>query len=198
MQKNPMHSAETAEHNTPRAIVEAARRVLGTIDLDPMSNAVAQQTIRARTFYTEENSCFKYIWEGATFLNPAGGLVREAWHHLMYCYGIGAVTSFVWIGYSLEQLQSLQVEDYDRKRKISETYTGPAPSEFPICIPRARLRFEDQDGVPQTQPTHANFIAYGGPAVYRFVETFGVFGICSVPSPLTGEVPLWDDRIVWP
>lgn len=183
--KNPLHSAATAEHNTPREIVEAARLVLGGIDLDPMSNAVAQRTIRATVFYTEADNCFVQPWLGRTFLNPAGGLVREAWQRLMIEYGRGDVPAFIWIGYSLEQLQSLQVEAYDRRRKISETYPGPTPIEFPICIPRARLRFEDQDGVPQTQPTHANYICYGGPAIGRFVQEFSAFGAVSVPMPLT-------------
>jgi hypothetical protein len=170
--KNPMHSAETAEHNTPRAIVEAARRVLGTIALDPMSNAVAQRIIRATVYYTEADNCFVQPWLGRTFLNPAGGLVREAWQRLMVEYALGDVPAFIWIGYSLEQLQSLQVGS----RKRNDTHRGPTPIEFPICIPRARLRFEDQDGNPQVQPTHANFISYGGPDISRFVETFGIFG----------------------
>lgn len=197
MSKNPLHSAESAEHNTPRAIVEAARRVLGHIDLDPMSNAVAQQTIRATVFYTEQDDCFVQPWLGRTFLNPAGGFVREAWQRLMIEYGRGDVPAFIWIGFSLEQLQSLQVEDYDRKRKISDAYTGPSPSEFPICIPRGRLRFEDQDGMPQTQPTHANFIAYGGVEIHRFVETFGIFGKCTVPRSSTYDIPIFDDRLTW-
>lgn len=178
MTKNPKHLKTTAEHHTPRAIVEAARRVLGRIDLDPMSNAAAQRIIHATTYYTKDDDGFLHDWSGTTFLNPAGGLVKPAWQKLMTAYGQGDVPAFVWIGFSLEQLQTLQRDINPRARAL---YPGPTPIEFPICIPYARLAFEDVHGVPQDSPTHANYICYGGPDIAAFVREFSAWGVVSVP-----------------
>jgi hypothetical protein len=175
--KNPKHLKTTAEHNTPREIVEAARTVLGRIELDPMSNAAAQQIIQADVYYTKDDDCFCQVWQGRTFLNPAGGLVKNAWHALMDAYNAGDVPAFVWIGFNLEQLQTLQHAINPR-----QAYAGPTPIEFPICIPYNRLAFEDADGVPQESPTHANYICYGGRSIATFVQQFGGFGVCSVPA----------------
>lgn len=40
---------------TPLAVIEAVRSVLGTIDLDPSSCAIANQTVQARQYYTIED-----------------------------------------------------------------------------------------------------------------------------------------------
>lgn len=174
---NPKHLKTTAEHNTPREIVEAARRVLGRIDLDPMSNAAAQRVVQAVTYYTQQNSCWDHAWAGRVFLNPAGGHVKQAWQTLMGYVDVGAVPAFVWIGFSLEQLQTLQ-RDINPRR----AWTGAVPLAFPICIPGFRIPFEDAAGIPQMSPTHANYITYGGENVSGFVREFRRFGVCSVPG----------------
>ena len=45
-------SRATDEWYTPAWIINAARRVLGTIDLDPASSAIANQTVQATNYYT--------------------------------------------------------------------------------------------------------------------------------------------------
>ena len=49
------HSCKSFEHYTPDDYVEAARCVLGGIDLDPASSAQANQTVRAGRYYTKED-----------------------------------------------------------------------------------------------------------------------------------------------
>lgn len=188
MTTNPKHLKTTAEHNTPRAIVEAARTVLGGIDLDPMSNDAAQRVIQATRYYTQADDCFVQPWAGRTFLNPAGGFVKQAWHTLMAFYAAGEIPAFVWIGFSLEQLQTLQ-----RDHTPQDLYNGPTPIEFPICIPSRRIAFEDADGVPQTSPTHANYICYGGFDVCKFLQVFSQFGVCRMPVTISNDTPIRDD-----
>ena len=57
------------ERYTPAEIVEAARRVMGSIDVDPASSDIAQQTVKAGTYYTLENSGLEKDWPGNVFLN---------------------------------------------------------------------------------------------------------------------------------
>lgn len=55
------------EWYTPPWLIEAARTVLGTIDLDPASNSVAQAYIRATTYYWENGLALP--WLGNVWLN---------------------------------------------------------------------------------------------------------------------------------
>lgn len=57
------------ERYTPAEIVEAARRVMGSIDVDPASSDIAQQTVKAGKYYTLENSGLEKDWPGNVFLN---------------------------------------------------------------------------------------------------------------------------------
>ena len=59
--------------NPSIAVIEAAQRVLGGIDLDPASDALANQAIRAKTYYTAEQNGFHKHWTDRTvWLNPPG------------------------------------------------------------------------------------------------------------------------------
>ena len=44
-------SSNSDEHNTPSFLIEAAREVMGGIDLDPMSNKAANKIIQAMNFF---------------------------------------------------------------------------------------------------------------------------------------------------
>jgi hypothetical protein len=58
------------EWYTPAKYIELARDVLGQIDLDPASNAIAQQTVGAKKYYTAENSGLDEGWFGNVWMNP--------------------------------------------------------------------------------------------------------------------------------
>lgn len=47
------------EHYTPVRFIDSAREVMGSIDLDPASNNIANEWIKATTFYTLENQGLK-------------------------------------------------------------------------------------------------------------------------------------------
>ena len=58
------------EWYTPREYVDLAREVLGEIDLDPASSAVAQETVRAANYFTKADDGLSKEWRGRVFLNP--------------------------------------------------------------------------------------------------------------------------------
>jgi hypothetical protein len=59
-----------SEYFTPPRYVETVRNVLGEIDLDPASCADAQQTARARKYFTKADGALQRPWWGRVFLNP--------------------------------------------------------------------------------------------------------------------------------
>lgn len=65
---------------TPSEIVEAARRVMGYISLDPASSAKANEIIRADRYYTIERNGLASTWFGRVWLNhPFSAKTNQAW-----------------------------------------------------------------------------------------------------------------------
>lgn len=69
----PQHLSNTPEHPSPPEIVEAARYVLGGIDLDPASSREFNKQVRARKIFTEKQDGLARPWSGRVYLNPPGG-----------------------------------------------------------------------------------------------------------------------------
>jgi hypothetical protein len=135
----PQHSAESVEHYTPDYIVEPARAVLGAIDLDPASCPIGQEVVRAAQWYGEKG--LERPWAGRVFLNPPGGLAEIKgcgtnsnavlwWSVLAEYHRTGAVSSAVFVGFTLEILSTAQAMNV------------PQPLDFPYCVSRGRTCFD--------------------------------------------------------
>lgn len=161
MPKHILHSAATPKWGTPADIVERARRVMGSINLDPCSSDYFNQVVQAEQHYSlddRQEDGLALPWFGNVFCNPPGGLVREFWRKAM----AEPYLQMIWVGFSLEQLALLADEPFH-------------PMDFSICIPRKRLKFKRHDGY-MGSPSHSNYIA----GVYvdhdRFNAYFGELG----------------------
>lgn len=166
----PQHLSLTQEHYTPEHVVEAARRTLGAIDLDPASCGAANARVKATRWFGVNDDGLAQCWEGRVFLNPPGGRTPVKWKK-RYETGSNAtawwrklweerhwVTSFVFVGFTLEILRTSQSSDW------------PSAMTYPFCVPRERLCFGGDD------PTHANVIIYGGPDFEAFKREFSPIG----------------------
>lgn len=67
------HLSASFEHYTPVEVIEAARTVLGKIDLDPASCKQAQKLVKAGKWYGLPADGLAANWFGNVFLNPPGG-----------------------------------------------------------------------------------------------------------------------------
>lgn len=67
------------EWYTPTQYIDAARHVLGDIDLDPASCDLANQTVKAKEFFAADTDGLEKDWRGRVWLNPpfASGLIER-------------------------------------------------------------------------------------------------------------------------
>lgn len=175
------HTMDSPEWYTPMPCVAAARHVMGEIDLDPASHKEANAIVKAGAFFDEQQDGLAHEWHGRVFLNPPGGLVGKFWKKLLREWVNGRTNQAIWIGYSLEQLQTLQCVGAFK-----------TPLDFSMCVPNKRIAFVEnkakkaarkaklieQGKTPndKSSPSHANYIIYIGANQERFARIFGGFG----------------------
>lgn len=156
-------SQATVEWYTPPHIIERARACLGGIDLDPASNAVAQQWIQAGEYYSADEaiSGLARPWRGRVWLNPpfddTPAWVSRWLRAPEMTAGLLLVNSapgYVW----WERLWS----------------------ECPVILLRERLRFVRPDGIPG-QAKKGQTIAYRGANYRAFMDAFGDLGKLVLP-----------------
>ena len=71
--KKTAHVANNSGNNewyTPELYIETARTLMGSIDTDPASNVLANRTVKADIYYTEETNGLDKDWHGNIWLNP--------------------------------------------------------------------------------------------------------------------------------
>ena len=66
-------SSESNEYYTPARYTDAARLVMGGIDIDPASCEIAQGWIKAAICYDQTEDGFQKDWHGRLWLNPPYG-----------------------------------------------------------------------------------------------------------------------------
>lgn len=192
------HSMDSPEWYTPSPFVESARIVMGSIDLDPASHAEANLIVKAARYYTEADNGLTQPWFGNVLHNPPGGYVNEFWCKAMAEWQAGRFRQMVFIGYSLEQLQTLQ-----------QSGAPFNPLHFPTCFTSRRIAFienqakkalrvqkilaeGDKPGAsdakrkaaariragkePDNSPSHSNYISYVGHNVTVFKAEFEQYG----------------------
>lgn len=154
-------SRKTVEWYTPPAIIERARSVLGTIDLDPASNDIAQQWIKATTYYTGE-TLLQPPWEGRVWLNPPFDDAQAWIDRLELAYNAGDVTAAVLLVNS--------APGYDWWEALIRRH--------PVCLVRDRVRFWTVAGEPaEDAAKKGTTIVYYGPDVGRFIDAFDDLGL---------------------
>ena len=150
------------EWYTPAEYIEAARKVMGRIDLDPASSDIANQTVQAVTYYTAEDDGLSHHWRGNVWMNPpyAGELIGKFASKLIY-----------------------HVTECDVRQAIILVNNATETTWFQemideataVVFPRSRVRFWKPDGTLGA-PLQGQAIIYIGQHADAFLSEFSRFG----------------------
>jgi phage N-6-adenine-methyltransferase len=168
---------------TPKQYVDAARAVLGGIDLDPATSLFAQSRVRAAKFFTIDDDGLRQAWQGRVWINPPYGqriadfvskLVREVKN--------GNVKAAIMLTHNNTDTQWFQ--------KAASACTA-------ICFNRGRILFEQSDGrVGGARRGQAFF--YFGTDVAAFRKVFSELGVIVTPwvsiAAIANETMSFTDR----
>ena len=151
----------TNEWYTPAPYIEAARCVLGKINLDPASCEEANRTVRAEVYFDEQADGLEQAWFGNVFLNPpygeaAGPFVAKALEE----YEAGCVKSAV-------LLLSAHATD--------NSWCQPL-LRHTLCFTQGRISFDAPGGQAKGNALFGSLFVYLGPEPERFAEVFEQFG----------------------
>ena len=181
---NPRHSSAKENWGTPPWIVEAARKVMGSIDLDPASSAKANNVIQAKFYYTKAKNGLSRPWGydasdltivRSVFLNPPGGKTDagkskvKLWWQKMLAESKGRYFGHgLFLSFSIEACQ------------VTQLGCEYSLLDFPTCFFKRRVGFIDPiTGKPVSGNTHSSCITYVPGSLnetHRFYETFKEFG----------------------
>lgn len=161
-------SANSGENEwyTPPEYIEAAREVMGSIDLDPASCDTAQSNVKAKRFYTADDDGLSKKWTGNVWLNPpyskdligqfASKVVAESGRMRQAIVLVNNATDAAWF-HDLASVASA------------------------VCFLRGRVRFLDRAGKPANTPVQGQAVLYVGQDVERFRSRFSAFGFVVIP-----------------
>ena len=146
------------EWYTPSEYIEAAREVMGSIDLDPASNDFANETVKAEHYYTEEENGLLQEWYGNIWMNPP--------------YSTALVKDF-----------AIKLADSTFEQAVILVNNATETTWFKVLISKAsaivfttgRIHFRKRDGA-KGAPLQGQAFIYCGNNPDKFLNVFAKFG----------------------
>lgn len=159
-------SSGKVEYYTPVPIIEAARRTMGSIDLDPASCEVANRTVKADHYYTIDDDGLLCRWFGNLFVNHPFSRQHNA----------------TWINKLIHEYKSERTHQACciTFASTSEAWFRPLFA-YPQCYLSPRTNYIGADGKPVRGVTKGSVVTYLGPNADRFAEEFSKLGNVMVP-----------------
>ncbi len=156
----------SVEWYTPSNIIEAARRAMGGIDLDPASCEEANRTVRADRFFSIAQDGLLQPWEGRVWLNPPFGAVdtRAFISRAVNLFDRGVIE------------QACILIPHTPGCGVFNTLVG----RFANCHPRDFVWF-DRPGLKRQKIQFPVVMFYLGVITESFAEHFSAIGAVCVP-----------------
>jgi phage N-6-adenine-methyltransferase len=150
------------EWYTPAVFIEAARDVMGGIDLDPATSEVANRTVKAGKIFTAEDDGLSQDWpQSRIWMNPPYAQPLMGQFATKYAQAIrGGSEGIVLVNNATE----------------TGWFQEMAAECSAICFPKSRIKFLDPQGAPGA-PLQGQAIIYSGPNSDAFCAAFEQFGL---------------------
>lgn len=149
------------EWYTPGIFIQTARAVMGSIDTDPASCELANETVQANTYYTVEDDGLTKTWTGNVWMNPPysadliekfiNKLIEERPNYKQAIVLVNNCTETAWFA-SLTSIASA------------------------VCFPKGRVKFIMPDGKTKGAPLQGQAVVYIGTMPEYFLYAFREIG----------------------
>ena len=148
------------EWYTPSEFIEAARLTMGSIDLDPASNDIANNVVKASEYFTIETDGLSCEWHGNIWLNPP--------------YSSDLIGRFI-----MKLVD--ERENYDQAVVLvnnateTEWFRKLITIADAVCFPKGRVKFYTPNGETGA-PLQGQAVVYIGENVDEFLFAFSDIG----------------------
>jgi len=160
-------SHETVEYYTPEIYTNAAREVMGSIDLDPASCWLANnQYVKAERYFSRKDDGLTKVWFGNVWLNPPYSTTR------------GKSSQMIWTDYLIEQYKNGNVKQAVAliKSALGYIWYESLVKDCWICLAEDRIPFIRHDGKQKGKAKHGTTFLYLGDYPDKFFLEFSKFG----------------------
>ena len=155
------------EWYTRPEIIDLAREVLGHINVDPASNLIAQEWIKADTFFTEDTNGLDKPWKGKVWVNPpySSSLIKKFTKKFLDEYINGNMVEGIMLTNSgSDTLWNIPLQ------KGLQAYTN------------GRISFLQPDLTEKGKGSRGSLFTYLGPNPKKFIEVFTRDNFCWIPN----------------
>jgi len=152
-------SSKMNDWYTPPEYIESSRKVLGTIHLDPATSELAQATVKADIFYTEETNGLEPMWEGPVWMNPPYSMPE--------------------IGHFIDKLLSEDISDWivlTNNSSDTSWFHKLAEECSLMCFTKGRVGFLNVAGEKMATRQGQCFF-YKGSNIDLFKKEFSIYGL---------------------
>lgn len=148
---------------TPARYIEAVKKVMGGVDLDPASHDFAQEIVGAAEYFTKKENGLERQWHGRVFLNPPYQMpeIRKFVEKICLEYSDGNISEGI-----LLTNNNTDTSWWHLAAKVACT----------LCCTEGRISFYNEDG-ESSSPTNGQTFFYFGSNEKKFAEIFCDVGI---------------------
>jgi hypothetical protein len=150
------------EWYTPSEYIEAARNVMGRIELDPALSELANETVQSGRFFSIQDNGLKQSWSGKVWMNPpyASELIGQFCNKLSEYFSSGDIT------------EAIALVNNATETTWFNTLIECASA---IVFPKTRVKFRMPNGETGA-PLQGQAVIYFGDKPDNFMAEFKHFG----------------------